>query len=153
VSEPDISVRERVDRPADAVWLAVSDPSRFTQWSPEASGASVAGPLSTGTPFTGSNRNGVFRWTTSCVVVESVPGVAFAFDVSFLGLAVSTWRYHLTPTDEGCEVVEQWWDRRGTVMKTIGALGTGVSDRAEHNRRTMTQTLAALKADLEGQAV
>jgi hypothetical protein len=82
-------------------------------------------------------------------VVESVPGSTFAFDVSFLGLEVARWRYEVRVVDDGCDVEEQWWDHRGTVMRTLGVLGTGVKDRQAHNTRTMTDTLAALKDDLE----
>jgi hypothetical protein len=100
--------------------------------------------------FSGSNRNGLFRWSTSGRVVESDPGRSFAFDVSFVGLAVSRWRYALTIGSGGVEVVEQWWDRRGPVMKGLGLVGTGVANRREYNEAGMRVTLAALKAGLEG---
>ena len=150
--EPDVEVCIRINRPAVEVWTAVADPSRFAQWSPESSGASSRGPLVQGARFTGSNRNGPLRWSTACLVVESLPEGAFAFDVSFLGMSVARWRYQLTPDGEGCLVHEQWWDRRGPVMKVLGIVGTGVADRVEHNRRTMNQTLAGLKDDLEASA-
>lgn len=131
----------------------VADPQQISRHSPETTGVrtSVGGPLPVGASFAGSNANGWFRWTTSCVVVESEPRRAFAFDVTFLGLAVSRWRYAVTPEPDGCIVEEQWWDHRGVLMKTIGAVGTGVRDRRAHNTRTMTDTLSALKAHLEGQ--
>lgn len=149
---PDISVHTTVAQPPQLVWSAVADPSRIASWSPENTGASTPsdGPLAVGATFDGSNRNGVFRWSTRCTVVESDPGCAFAFDVSFLGLAVARWRYAISPTDEGCLVDEQWWDRRGLLMKGLGLVGTGVTDRKAHNEATMRQTLAAMRADLEG---
>lgn len=149
--DPDVSVRAEVRRSALDVWNAVADPSRVASWSPESSGvrAAVEGPLPVGSSFSGSNRNGVFRWSTRCRVVESTPGVAFAFDVNFGGFAVSRWRYALQGQEDGCVVVEQWWDRRGLPMKVIGVFGTGVADRARHNERTMRETLDALRADLE----
>jgi hypothetical protein len=67
-------------------------------------------------------------------------------------MAVARWRYEIRGTAVGCEVEEQWWDRRGPLMKAIGLIGTGVHDRVVHNRRTMTATLAALKADCEADA-
>ena len=81
--------------------------------------------------------------------MESTPGVAFAFDVTFGGLAVSRWRYAVQGHEDGCVVVEQWWDRRGFLMKAVGIVGTGVADRASHKERTMRATLTALRADLE----
>ena len=149
--DPDVSVSTVVRRSAPDVWMAVADPARVVSWSPESSGVSGGqpGPLPVGTSFSGSNRNGVFRWTTQCRVVESDPGTAFAFDVTFGRLAVSRWRYVLEDRDDGCVVTEQWWDQRGLFMKAIGLVGTGVADRATHNKRTMRETLAALRADLE----
>ncbi|MBK9739010.1 MAG: SRPBCC family protein [Actinobacteria bacterium] len=155
MSSPDVSVRTTIRRPAEDVWRAVADPSRIVSWSPEASGVRVeaTGVLPVGAVFSGSNRNGLFRWSTTCRVIESTPGEAFAFDVSFQGMAVSRWRYALSRSDDGtdaaCTVEEQWWDRRGLPMKVMGIVGTGVADRAAHNERTMRATLDALRAELE----
>jgi hypothetical protein len=142
VNEPEIAVSVHIACAPDAAWRVVADPSRLAELSPEASAARAAteGPLPAGARFSGSNRNGLFRWST------------FAFDVTFFGLDVSRWRYDVRAVDGGCDVAEQWWDHRGFVMRTLGALGTGVKDRQAHNTRTMTDTLAALKADLEASA-
>ena len=149
---PDVSVSVQVRRTPEAVWDAVADPRRIASWSPEAHGVSghdgAAGPTAVGTTFSGSNRHGVFRWTTRCQVVESTPGAAFAFDVTYLGMSVARWRYALSPVDDGMLVEEQWWDTRGAPMKALGAVGTGVADRRTHNERTMRATLDALAADL-----
>jgi hypothetical protein len=99
--------------------------------------------------FSGSNRHGLFHWTTRCVVVESRPGEAFAFDVTYFGLSVSRWRYALIAVEGGTRVEEQWWDTRGVTMKAVGLVGTGVAHRQAHNGRTMRATLDALAADLE----
>lgn len=135
----------------DEVWRAVADPQRLAGWSPEATRAQVAtsGPLAVGARFSGTNQRGGRRWSTSCVVVEATPNEVFAFDVTYLGLRVSRWRYRVSAHAGGCLVVEQWWDRRGRPMKTLSEIGTGVTDRPTHNRKTMQQTLRALKAELE----
>ncbi len=104
-----------------------------------------------GTIFTGSNRRGVFRWSTRCRVVQAEPGVSFAFDVTYVGLSVARWLYRLEPVADGTVVHEEWFDHRGRLMKLLGTLGTGVADRETHNRRTMQETLDALAAEL-GQA-
>jgi len=149
---PDVAVSVDVPRPPDQVWSAVADPRRIAAWSPEAQEVSGVsgdpGPMATGTTFSGSNRHGVFRWSTRCVVVESRPGEAFAFDVSYLGMDVARWRYALTRTETGTRVDEQWWDTRGPAMKVIGLVGTGVRDRRHHNERTMRETLDALAVEL-----
>jgi hypothetical protein len=124
-----------------------------TAWSPEANdvrGTTVAdGPMPVGTTFSGANRNGVFRWATRCTVVESSEGSAFAFDVTYLGLAVARWRYAVTDVPDGCRVDEQWWDDRGAPMRWLGTIGTGVADRRSHNQATMRATLDAMRDDLE----
>ena len=151
MSAPDLVVATTVDRAPDAVWAVVADPVRLAEFSPEAhhvSGASP-GPLPAGSTFGGANRRGAFRWSTRCDVVESTPGEAFAFAVTYLGMAVALWRYELTAHAGGTRVEEQWTDRRGIVMKAIGAVGTGVADRRTHNERTMRATLDALKHALE----
>jgi hypothetical protein len=151
VNEPAIAISVHIECAPDVAWRVVADPSRLAELSPEASAARAAteGPLPAGVRFSGSNRNGLFRWSTSCVVVESLPGSAFAFDVTFLRLDVARWRYEVRADGDGCVVAEQWWDHRGFVMRTLGVLGTGVKDRQAHNTRTMTDTLAAVKAVLE----
>jgi uncharacterized protein YndB with AHSA1/START domain len=152
MSTPDLEVSVDVRRPAAQVWAAVADPNRFVSWSPEAnavSDASSSGPLPVGATFSGANRHGMFRWTTRCRVVESTPAEAFAFEVTYLGLAVARWRYSLTPQGDTTHVAEQWWDQRGTLMKALGTMGTGVRDRRTHNEITMRATLAALTTELE----
>jgi uncharacterized protein YndB with AHSA1/START domain len=152
VTPPDVSVRTNIAASPADVWNAVADPRRIVEWSPESAGVrcSTDGPLPVGARFSGSNSNGPWRWSTSCVVVESEPGRAFAFDVSFLGTPVARWRYEVTPTAEGVTVEEQWWDHRGAVMTALGVVGTGVRDRRSHNEAGMRATLARLTAAMEG---
>jgi uncharacterized protein YndB with AHSA1/START domain len=154
MTAPDLELDVVVERPPALVWEAVADPVRIAAYSPEASGVAAeggtsGGPLTVGARFRGSNRNGFFRWSTQCAVVESTAGEAFAFDVSYLGMSVARWRFVLAPEGEATRVVQQWTDRRGITMKALGTVGTGVADRRTHNERTMRATLDALKADLE----
>jgi hypothetical protein len=44
----------------------------------------------------------------------------------------------------GTTVRETWEDRRGWVMKRLGTVVSGVSDRAAHNRAGMEETLTRL---------
>jgi uncharacterized protein YndB with AHSA1/START domain len=151
MTTPDLSVRTCIRASSVRVWEAIAEPGRIAEWSPESTGVSdnSAGPLPVGATFSGSNRNGPWRWSTQCVVVESLRGEAFAFDVSFLGLTVARWRYAISAGPDGVDVEEQWWDRRGRVMKVLGALGTGVVDRRSHNEAGMHATLAALRVAME----
>ena len=151
--------------PPAQVYAAVSDVAGIGRFSPEASGATLRGDRSAspaaGTRFIGHNRGRAAwqRWSTQCTVTVAEPGRAFGFDVHFLGLPISAWRYDLEPVGPGRAatlVTETWVDRRsglpGSVMVNGGALLTGVRDRAAHNRAGMRQTLERLKAALESAA-
>lgn len=48
-----------------------------------------------GAVFKGHNRNGVFRWSTTCTVTDAEPAHAFAFDVRYIGLPIAHWRYDI----------------------------------------------------------
>ena len=91
MTAPDLQLDVVVDRPPALVWDAVADPVRIAAYSPEASGVAeeggtTGGPVPVGARFRGSNRNGFFRWSTQCAVVESRPGVAFAAPARSKGL-------------------------------------------------------------------
>jgi hypothetical protein len=148
---PDVSVGVEIACAPQRAWDAVSDPRSLVALSPEASRvrSTAVGALQEGDTFAGANRNGAFRWSTRCRVVESRAPEAFAFDVSYLGLSVARWRYVVAASGSGTHVDEQWWDHRGWFMTALGVVGTGVIHRREHNTRTMRATLDALKSRLE----
>lgn len=148
----DIEVSTEVSASPEVVWDMVTDLPRMGEWSPESQGGKwrdgVTKPA-VGARFAGANRNGLFRWRTTAIVVEMVPKSTFAFDVSFLGIPVANWRYDIEPTDSGCTVTETWTDRRARWFSAVGLVGTGVGDRSTHNRGTMERTLAALASAAE----
>ncbi|GAA3486001.1 SRPBCC family protein [Streptomyces cremeus] len=156
-TEPRVAERLTVAVPAHMVWAAVSDVRRMGEWSPECRGAWVpgrAGALRPGSRFLGRNRAAWLPWVTVCRVVESVPGKLFAFDVSFFGVPLSRWVYRFAETPGGCEVTEEWHDRRrglpGKLLTATAPLLTGVVRRPARNRRTVRTTLIALRDTLEG---
>jgi hypothetical protein len=103
-----------------------------------------------GATFKGRNRNGGRKWTTSCTVTDAEQGRAFAFDVKTFGVVpVSHWRYDLTPTDNGCTVIERTWDRRPGWIRKPAELSTGVRDRDGANAEHIKLTLQRLKAKAE----
>jgi uncharacterized protein YndB with AHSA1/START domain len=151
MTAPDVNVQMNISGKAIDVWSAVADPRRITEWSPESASVrcDTEGALPMGATFYGSNQNGRRQWSTKCRVIESEPGRAFAFDVTFKGMAVARWRYEITDGPDGVCVEEQWWERRGVILRLMGSLGTGVLDRRAHNEAGMKATLAALKAGME----
>jgi Polyketide cyclase / dehydrase and lipid transport len=136
----------------DEVWRLVSDVTRTGEWSPENTGGrwvkGATGPVE-GARFVGGNRNGVFRWWTSCVVVAAVPGRRFAFDVSAAGIPVARWDWTLQPAEGGgTEVTLGWTDRRsgpaGWAMRRGGAIATGATIDRRHVARNIEVSLDRL---------
>lgn len=145
-------VSTEIAAPPDKVWGLVADLTQMGRWSPENEGAEwlggATGPA-VGVRFKGANRHGKKSWSTQGTIVESTPGSAFAFHVKAGPFKVAQWRYKFTPTASGCVVTETVIDERTSLSKLLGKLATGVDDRETHNRATMEQTLAALKAEAE----
>jgi hypothetical protein len=102
-----------------------------------------------GAVFKGHNRNGVFRWSTTCTVTDAEPGRAFAFDVRYLGVPVAHWRYDIVAEGHGCRVTERTWDRRPGWFSKTAWIGTGVRDRDAANAEHIKLTLARLKEKAE----
>ena len=154
----DVTVETEIAAPAEVLYDLVADMPRMGEWSPEcqrvewthgATGAAV------GARFVGHNRKGWRRWSTHGTVTVADRGREFAFEVrSVLDLPVARWGYRFEPVGDGrCRVVESTQDRRGRCVRVLGRVATGVSDRAERNRETMTATLGRLRATAEGRPV
>lgn len=143
-----------VQAPPEAVYALVSDLPRMGEWSPECvrcdwqGGATAAAP---GARFKGHNRRGPRRWSTTGTIVSAEPGRELSFDVhSVLNLPVSRWTYRISPDGNGgSTLTERWDDRRGGLIKFLGAVASGVTDRAGHNTDGMRQTLERIKAAAE----
>lgn len=102
-----------------------------------------------GAKFIGMNKNRFYRWGTVATITEAAPATQFGFHVAFGPIAVSHWRYDITPAGEGCRVTESTWDRRPRWFTAVGGLTTGVKERASHNQRSIEGTLRKLKARAE----
>jgi hypothetical protein len=139
--------------PSEA-YAAVADITRMGEWSPECSGGSWLGGATAAVPgakFRGTNRNGVWRWSTTCTVVTAEPGKELAWESRVFGRPVALWRYRFEAEEGGAtKVIESTEDRRGALFKAGGPLASGVGDREVHNRRSMETTLERVKQVLEG---
>jgi uncharacterized protein YndB with AHSA1/START domain len=151
-SEP-VVVSRAIAASSMQVWSMVADVTRMGEWSPEnescvwAKGSS--GPT-VGARFIGSNRNGKKSWKTSCVITQCEPGRVFRFDVQVGPLNLAQWTYEFLATDQGCVVTESTVNYENKLVAKLGDLLSGVTDRAEHNRAGMEQTLARLGKKAEG---
>ena len=149
---PDVVVEQTIGSSPGALYDLVSDVTRMGEWSPETTScrwlgrATGPGP---GAKFRGSNRDGWRRWFTTCTVTTADAGRNFTFDVAFGPFPVSTWSYEFAADGDGCVVTERWHDRRPAWMVRVSPTVVGVSDREEHNRQGMLETLSRLRAYAE----
>jgi uncharacterized protein YndB with AHSA1/START domain len=134
----------------EAVYAAISDVTRMGEWSEECHACKWHegwdGPV-VGATFDGHNRNGDHEWTTQGKVIEAHTRRAFAFECSMMDFHYSTWGYRIEPTESGSHVTEWTDDLRPESVLEFSRQTSGVDDRAERNRMTMSLTLARL-ADL-----
>lgn len=146
-----VSRTVEISAPPARVWELVSDLPGMGAFSPENRGGRWVrgdGPQ-VGAVFVGRNGGGARRWSTRSTVVRSDPAQAFAFDVVSIGLPVARWSYELEPTTAGSRLTESWEDRRGRLLRLVGALLTGVGDRAEFTATSIEHTLTRVKAAAE----
>jgi uncharacterized protein YndB with AHSA1/START domain len=147
-----IEISRDIAAPPEAVYAAIADVTRMGEWSTECHTCTwddgVDGPA-VGATFEGHNRNGEQEWTTQAKVVEAVPGRSFVFECSMFDFHFSTWGYRIEPTASGCRVTEWTEDLRPESALEFSRKMSGVDDRAERNRATISGTLERLAAALE----
>jgi uncharacterized protein YndB with AHSA1/START domain len=145
-------VRDIASSP-DLAYAAIADVTRMGEWSEECRACewheASQGPV-VGATFDGHNRNGEHVWTTQCRVIEAEPGRAFAFECSMMEFHYSTWGYRFEPTESGCRVTEWSDDLRPDSVLEFSRDISGIDDRTERNRMTMSLTLERLASSLEG---
>lgn len=147
-----IEITRDIAASPEAVYAAISDVTRMGEWSEECHECAwhegFDGP-SVGATFDGHNRYGTNEWTTQGKVVEAEPGRSFAFECSMFDFHFSTWGYRIEPTDAGCRVTEWTEDLRPESAMEYSKQMSGIDDRGERNRGTMSATLERLAAAVE----
>lgn len=140
-----------IDAAPDTVYGLITDLSALAACAEEAASMDwrKGHAVRPGAVFKGHNRNGIFRWSTTCTVTDAEPGRVFAFDVRYLGLPVAHWRYDIAADGSGCRVTERTWDRRPGWFAKTAWIGTGVKDRTEANAEHIKVTLQRLKHKAE----
>jgi uncharacterized protein YndB with AHSA1/START domain len=148
-----IEISRDVAASPEAVYDAISDVTRMGEWSAECYACEwhegFDGPA-VGATFDGHNRHGEHEWTSQGKVVEAERGRAFAFECSMMDFHYSTWGYRIEPTDDGCRVTEWSEDLRPESAMELSKQISGVEDRTERNRQTISTTLERLAAAVEG---
>jgi uncharacterized protein YndB with AHSA1/START domain len=147
-----LEVSREIAASPDAVYAAISDVARMGEWSEECHGCEwhegFDAPV-VGATFDGHNRHGDKEWTTQCKVVEADPGRAFAFECSMYDFHYATWGYRIEPASSGSRVTEWSDDLRPESALEMSAKISGIDDRTQRNRQTMSSTLERLAAALE----
>jgi len=145
-------VTRNIEASPDQVYGAISDVTRMGEWSEECFACQwhegFDGPA-VGATFDGHNRNGDLTWTTQGRIIEADPGRAFTFECSMMEFHYSTWGYVIEPTDSGCRVTEWNEDLRPESALEFSKQVSGIDDRGERNRQTMSRTLERLADTLE----
>lgn len=146
--DPADSVSLRIEASPEVLYGIISDPTRMGELSPECIGGhwlDGATAPAVGARFTGKNKRGIVRWSTTSTVVEADPGRAFAFETGDSGIR---WSYRFEADGTGTTVTES----RGAAKPypfiakafTTVLLG-GVEKHTEELREGMRATLARLK--------
>lgn len=147
-----IEASRDIAAPAEQVYAAISDVTRMGEWSEECYACEwhegSDGPA-VGATFDGHNRHGDHEWTTQGKVIEADPPHAFAFECSMYDFHYSTWGYRIEPTESGCRVTEWNEDLRPESAMEMSKQISGIDDRTQRNRLTMSGTLERLAAALE----
>ena len=147
-----IEITRDITATPEAVFDTIADVTRMGEWSEECYACEwhegSDRPV-VGARFDGHNRNGEHEWTTQGTVIEADRGRAFAFECSMFDVHYSTWGYRIEPTESGCRVTEWSEDLRSESALEFSARLSGVADRAQRNRETMSGTLERLAVAVE----
>jgi len=148
-----IEISRDIATQPERAYAAISDVTRMGEWSEECHACEwhegFDAPI-VGATFDGHNRHGQHEWVTQGKVIEADPGRAFAFECSMMDFHYSTWGYRIEPTESGCRVTEWNDDLRPESVMDLSRQISGIDDRTERNRATMSLTLERLAASLEG---
>jgi len=148
-----IEISRDIATSPELAYAAIADVTRMGEWSEECYACEwhegFEGPV-VGAIFDGHNRNGQHEWTTQGKVIEADPGRAFAFECSMMDFHYSTWGYRFEPTESGCRVTEWSDDLRPESVLEFSRQTSGIEDRTERNRTTMSLTLERLASSIEG---
>jgi uncharacterized protein YndB with AHSA1/START domain len=147
-----LEISRDIAAPPELVYNAISDVTRMGEWSEECHDCEwhegYDEPV-VGATFDGHNRHGEHEWTMQATVIQADPGRAFTFECSMMDFHYSTWGYRIEPTESGSRVTEWSEDLRPESALEFSKQISGVDDRTDRNRKTMSDTLERLAVALE----
>jgi hypothetical protein len=132
----------------------VSDVTRMGEWSPETircewlDGATAAAP---GARFKGTNKRGIFRWSTKPEVVSADRGKELSFETKSSGPS-TRWTYRFAPApDGGTDLTEEFetLDDPSGILTFVERRLMRIEDRKADLEAGMQRTLERIKAVAE----
>ena len=151
------SASVHIAAPPEKVYGVVSDVTRMGEWSPETVKCEwldgATGPA-VGARFKGSNKNGVFRWSTKPKVLVADEGREFAFVTEMRGKDLTKWSYRFAPDGDGTTVTESFELMSATpgYIDFVEKYFMRIKDRKANLEENMQATLQRIKAAVEGSA-
>mgnify|MGYP006447593603 FL=1 len=156
-SEPILSYSESIDIRASAsdVWKLVTDMERYGEWSSENTGGywrknadGVPGTGEIGDEFVGINRKDGEEWKALVEIVERQEGQSFGFITGGLAMNLISWRYLITPNEDGVTLSEHW-DLLNLSPMMIENGQPYIDKRAANAKESIGATLKAMKITAE----
>jgi uncharacterized protein YndB with AHSA1/START domain len=142
-----------VAAPPEAVYDLLADVTRMGEWSPECTRCEWQGtPGEVGSRFTGHNRSGPARWSTTAEVLVADRPAEFTFATLHKGSPATRWSYRLEPTAAGGTRLSESFEAISTPWLIAIAERTFVRNRQAQLEAGLDRTLAALKAAAEAGA-
>lgn len=145
---PGPSASLHIDASPIQLYDLVTDIAQMGRLSPECTGGrwldGATGP-SVGARFKGTNKRGIFRWSTTNLVVEAEPGAVFSFETI---QSSARWTYRFEPEGEGTSVTEsrEMFKPRTAVAKVFTKLALGGEDAHDDElNASLLTTLQRLK--------
>ena len=147
-------VRVHVDATPDELYDMVSDVTRMGEWSPETIRCvwldRATGPAP-GARFKGTNKRGIFRWSTKPEVVVADRGREFSFVTHSVGPSTK-WTYRFAPAEGGGTTLSESFEALDPPSKALGFIERrfmGITDRTADLEAGMRKTLERIKAAAE----
>jgi uncharacterized protein YndB with AHSA1/START domain len=137
--------------PPERVWDLLTDVTSMGRWSPECYSCrwvdGATGPA-VGARFTGRNKRGLLRWSTTSTVRVADQPRHFAWEVDRSGMR---WGYRFDPVDDGTRVTEYREEvgPKPPSVRLAYALRLLGRDPDAIVRAGMAETLVRLKAGAE----
>ena len=142
---PTAEVEVFVHASPERVWALVSDINVPARFSSEFAGAHWLGEaLCVGAKFKGSNEHpAIGVWQTTSVVTRCEPGRMFEWAVGGPEYPSATWRFELTPVDDGVRLKQ--WCQMGPAPSGLSIAIEAMPDKEE---RIVARRLEEFRANM-----